>query len=1429
MVESAGPKIISTLAVDYKPAITSTQQMMAITQQLDTQLRNLRITAMDVGRGIGTGFHQPIQSGAMILDRHGKVLVDLGAKAEKLATGTTTVNTVTKQHTKTVHDAAKAYSVLGSQWERRISWFVAGVGFYGFIRAMRQAVDTMRQVEMDMIVIQRTTNDVTFNFKQMRDELQLLGMQYGHTWETVSDIALRWTQAGCDMADTLEMTRVGLLALNVAEMDVQMASQGLIAIMSQWEFQANQVEAVIDKLNITSDNFAVTTGDLVDALVRSSGAARAVGISFEETLGIITAIRVATGRTGREVGNATNTMLSFLVRQQTINKLMESGIEVFADAAQTKLRPALEMLTDIADKWGNSADQMPDQLLDIAEQMGLMSEEMAEVVGLQEEWTDLQKIDIETSAAGVRRRSFFIALLRNFAQVQEVVNNMTDSEGYSMRQNILTMSALEKAQKQLEVSMERLAVAMGDAGIKGQLKGIIGVTADAIEWFNNLDDTLQTLIVSFATIAIATATLTTLLKMIGVPGALAALTKALGIAFVPGAPFVAGAVAVAALISTITLRMRQLTEEHEEYLEVISAVSGEMGRLDAIMERSVEGSVAYNIALDEKRELMSIIKDRYPELIKSYDAENRIWVLNNELIRKNIELYNEMTDQKIKQGEASAEVMNKEMGAKEKEIAQHEEDAKTVRRLFDGRERLIRSIEEEGLTAEESARRKEEVVKIDEAIIRITGKVDESIKTSADINESQINRMIDKYRELAYEAGQSLESTARAHRAAAVFRLSEIETEITGAALSLDDTNRRMADYELWLKSIGPSEILIGPDVMEPGITGTRNQLIRQLESLEQEEHEQRKIVEAADRALTEMAKTTASTVVPTGKLTEETRKLNDIINRFIETALRASQVQGMVNSETQRAIDLTRARIDYFTREGASAWERNRALDEEASLMELLKDKQQGIEQEANLLRSALERLEQRQRSINTSTDEGWDAYKRLESQIESIKGNISKLGIEWFNLAKAQEEVVVQTKRLQDNLKTLSFYERLGIMTVQELAKATIDAYSSIEAIRALSVEEERGRILKLSGYYKDMLRDMLRDAEESYKERVDLIDKAAEEEIAIYRRMLEALDEEKQAEDREESASQHVKKMQELQQQRFYHEQRTGIEHQRAIQDIDKKIAEEERRWELKQSEWIRQDKKDILNRQIDDIKNTAKEQQDELKRAYERMQADFSDHTLSMLAAAAAYDSDFWEDAKRKGELWLQGFKEGLSVESLAGFMGSLLGGAESRVESLTMGVDKDILAAINEIVYAKGEWQRGYETESAGLMSWAEKHASQYYAELPDDLANYLRSLNYEQALDWYKSLPRAHLGAETLSYGMAALKPGELIFPPNLSLQLKRLLDVLSARPLQHSVVERGRVFNFHAPFFNVEEQVLGDEVDADIVGRGIKRQLDAM
>ena len=213
-----------------------------------------------------------------------------------------TVDSAANKHKKTVEDLNDQYSVLGSQFERRASWFFAGSAFFGSMAALGTAVKTIADVEMGMTQIARVMEDSAFVFKDYRDELLKLGVQYGQTFATVQDVALRFAQAGYGVKDSLELTETALMALRSAELDAKNATESMIGIMAQWGLQAKDMPLLLDILNKTADDYTVTTQDLVDALLRSSGAAKIMGLSIQETIALLTVMREASGRTGKEVG-----------------------------------------------------------------------------------------------------------------------------------------------------------------------------------------------------------------------------------------------------------------------------------------------------------------------------------------------------------------------------------------------------------------------------------------------------------------------------------------------------------------------------------------------------------------------------------------------------------------------------------------------------------------------------------------------------------------------------------------------------------------------------------------------------------------------------------------------------------------------------------------------------------------------------------------------------------------------------------------------------------------------------------------------------------------------------------------------------------------------------------------------------------------------
>jgi hypothetical protein len=1182
--------------------------------------------------------------------------------------------------------------------------------------------------------------------------------------------------------------------------------------------------------------------------------------------------------------NAMNTILSYITRQSTLNKLMASGVEVFEDAAQTKLRPALEIMTDVTDKWLDNAEQMPKELIDIADSMGLFEEELADVVGLQEEWTDLQKIEIEQGIAGVRRRQFLIALMRNFGQVQDVVNNLQEAEGYSMIQNIRTMQTLEKQVEQLRMEMTKLATALGDAGVLGQMKQIVGVGKDVAGFFAGLDSGLQTLILTLGEMTVLFSIVKAVAGMMGAKTVVAALASPYAL------PSFVGATAIAAYV----LHTRQLREEQQQYVEVVSRVAQRQEQLNKVINNSVKGSASYNAAMDEKRELTKAITEQYPDLIAGYDTENEIIILNSHALQeankqkeKGLIIDEQglaVQDEKIQKNLDEIEAIQKQIEQNEQQAQQHDEDANRLRNLSKARDSLIREIEQEGIKAEELARKKQELENVDEAIIRISGRLSDTMKTTSDITVEAINAVIKVYK----EQGEA------ARRAKTDMIKEEIEATQETIKLIQQRIRARQAEFQME-KMIAFRELesasakLIGMGVIHDPhyYTSTDVSAYQQyadgLTRIEEETKRLQMDIKTLDELLSFQRKTLLdlenqlAKVAAAGSggggggggggLGGETQKLSDIINKFIETALRAAEVQGMLNDEIQREMDGLQARINFYDKENATAWERNQVLQDEIRLRELAQQKYEGNHQQANLLREAVEKLRNRQQSLNVTVEEEWQEYKRLESQIESLLDSVSSLGIESFKLKGIINDNTRAIKEAEqaykDAISTLDYFNRFGIYTAEQYLSEVNRIYSQQGA---LTLDQERDLYPRRYDAYKQMLNDMKREAEEAYRERIKLLEKETEAQVDNYKkrielleketqatidaiqRQIDALDEEAERENREEERRKHEEKLQELYDERRYHELRTGREHSQAILDIDKRIMEEKRRWELRQAEWTRQDKKaelqkeiedvrdaaqqqrEILERRIEDIQDAAKRQREVWEETYQRMQEDFSDHNINLLATAAAYDPDFWEDAKTKGELWVQGFKDGTA--GFSAYLKSLLskasgiiyggGGGGYSVQDYSFGYKEGTmdLPGGGSVNLPGGTWTgSGTSVKDAGGWDNWERMIEQD-----------LMSEGWKYDSSGTLQPPKSHGGSLISSAGIAELIPGELVFPPDLSIQMQRLISVLSAKPLSASQTQQqwrdGGNVEIRGNLLNIENANFGDETDIEIMSRELRRQV---
>lgn len=357
----------------------------------------------------------------------------------------------------------------------------------------RAAYEAVKSTEDSMVEISRVIGLTSADTESMRSQLFGLGQDFGRSFEDVSAVALKFAQSGNNMQESIENTRAMLLALNTAELDVENGTQSLIGIMSQWNMEASDLTTIIDKLNYTADNNAVTTQDLVDGLLKASSMAKTAGMSFDDTVGILTSLKVASGAAGKEVGNAFKSILAYIQRPKSLDLFDEMGIEVYADKLTGELLPMMTILENMTKKWNSSQKEMLNTLVESGDAAQMMSEEWAIATDTLDEYNQYQEAaaaatdkanDAESraqaaAAAGVYRRNYYIALMENFANAVEISKDLVNAEGHSMQENARYMETLTAKTEQLVVSLTELAVTAADAGLLDLAKSAID-TATAI-------------------------------------------------------------------------------------------------------------------------------------------------------------------------------------------------------------------------------------------------------------------------------------------------------------------------------------------------------------------------------------------------------------------------------------------------------------------------------------------------------------------------------------------------------------------------------------------------------------------------------------------------------------------------------------------------------------------------------------------------------------------------------------------------------------------------------------------------------------------------------------------------------------------------------------------------------------------------------------
>lgn len=351
--------------------------------------------------------------------------------------------------------------------------------------------ETLVETEKVVVSIQRVLDEDVAS-GEISSELYAIAQNLGQSFDNVQEIAQNFAKAGLSWQDTLKATEAAVLALNVAELTAEESSEGLIAVMQQFNYEASELTYVIDVLNKAADKSAVDTQELLVALQKTGSYASAANLSLEQTVGLISALSEATAASGQNIGNALKSLFAYSSKSSSLEMFASLSEEMKAvvDMYQIGNASILDVWEKLADTMGNLSDSQADLLEQWSSESGLETELGSALGDVYDQLTGVY------DTAGVYRKNYFIALLNNFEEVRDVMTEISDAQGYTDKEQAKYMDTYEAKLNSLQAKWQEIA--NDEQGLLAVKKWLLDIASGLLDFLQYIGG-LQTILLAVGT------------------------------------------------------------------------------------------------------------------------------------------------------------------------------------------------------------------------------------------------------------------------------------------------------------------------------------------------------------------------------------------------------------------------------------------------------------------------------------------------------------------------------------------------------------------------------------------------------------------------------------------------------------------------------------------------------------------------------------------------------------------------------------------------------------------------------------------------------------------------------------------------------------------------------------------------------------------
>ena len=365
---------------------------------------------------------------------------------------------------------------------------------YDLLVPLRSAVSNVIDLNTEFTDLTKVSDASIRQLYNDFDDFSTIAKDVGGTITDTISATADWSRNGYGLPDSEELARVALIYKNVGDgIDIDAANESLISTLRGFRLEAEDAMHIIDVFNEVSNNEAISSSGIGEALQRSAASFNAANTSLEKSVALITATNSVLQDTSK-TGNMWRTVSARLRGAET--ELKEMGEDTDGLVKSTsKLRELVKGITGF----------------DIMVDKNTFKDIYDIVLGIGKEWQSLNDIDraaLLEALSGKQQSNALAATLNNVNILEKAYKEATDAEGSAMREQKKYQESVQYSIERTKASLEELS---NDFMSSNFLKGIIDFGDGAI----NVLDNLLSILGSFPTVIGSIMGSLTLFKNIG--------------------------------------------------------------------------------------------------------------------------------------------------------------------------------------------------------------------------------------------------------------------------------------------------------------------------------------------------------------------------------------------------------------------------------------------------------------------------------------------------------------------------------------------------------------------------------------------------------------------------------------------------------------------------------------------------------------------------------------------------------------------------------------------------------------------------------------------------------------------------------------------------------------------------------------------------